>query len=203
MRPISPLLFAVLTLCLGLTATPPMARAGDDPAYLTIGAGGWEILRDKFTKPEADISFRSDYRAWFLKPMAGLVFSNDGDHYLYGGLLSDLYFGKHVVLTPLLDAGYYGGAGFDMGSHFEFREGLELAYRFDNAYRLGVGIYHMSNAGITKRNPGSESALLNLSIPLGSLFSRAELAKARAPKAAVTQFSSIGPANPQDGRYTY
>ncbi|HVI52792.1 MAG TPA: acyloxyacyl hydrolase [Candidatus Sulfotelmatobacter sp.] len=201
MRSISRLLLPVLALCLGLSNVISPAKAADDPAYLTIGAGGWEVLRDKFTKPEADISFRSDYRAWFLKPQAGLMFSNDGDHYLYGGFLSDIYFGQHVVLTPMLMAGYYGGAGFNLGSHFEFREGVEISYRFDNKYRLGAAFYHMSNAGITVRNPGSESALLNLSIPLGSIFSREELAKARAPKVAVTQFSKPGPVQPQPQSY--
>jgi len=197
MRPISQFLLPVLMICLGLSSLPSPARAIDDPAYLTIGAGGWEVLRGKFTKPEADVAFRSDYRAWFLKPQAGVMFSEDGDHYGYAGFLSDIYFGHHVVLTPMLTAGYYGGAGFNLGSHFEFREGLELAYRTDSKYRVGFAFYHMSNAGITVRNPGSESALINLSVPLGNIFSREELAKARAPKVAVTQFSKPGPVPPE------
>ena len=32
--------------------------------------------------------------------------------------------------------------------------------------RLGVAISHMSNAGLTKRNPGAQSLLLMYSVPL-------------------------------------
>jgi len=33
-----------------------------------------------------------------------------------------------------------------------------------------VTFHHISNAGITQRNPGVEEALLEYSIPLGNMF---------------------------------
>ena len=46
------------------------------------------------------------------------------------------------------------GNGFDLGSQWEFKSGVELAYRFADDRRLGVGFYHMSNAGIGRIDPG-------------------------------------------------
>ena len=192
MRPLNKFTLPALAvgLCLSAFAAKPV-HAGEDPAYITLGAGGWEVLRDHYSKPEVDLTFRSDYRLWILKPQAGVMAAGDGDAYVYGGFLSDFYFGKNVVLTPSLNMGYLDTAGYNLGSRFEFREGVELAYRFDNAYRVGAAFYHMSNAGITDRNPGSESALITMSVPIGSLFSSGnnQARYGRMPKTAVAQFS--------------
>lgn len=191
MRPLNKFTLPALAigLCLSAFATTPV-RA-EDPAYITLGAGGWEALRSNLSKPEVDLTFRSDYRLWAFKPQAGVMAAGDGDFYTYAGFLSDIYFGKNIVLTPSLNIGYYGGSGFNLGSRFEFREGAELAYRFDNAYRVGAAFYHMSNAGITDRNPGSESILGTLSIPIGSIFSSGsdQARYGRTPKTAMAQFS--------------
>jgi len=54
----------------------------------------------------------------------------------------------------------------ELGGPIEFKSGGEFAYRFDNDARLGLLFDHISNAGIYKKNPGVESALLVYSIPL-------------------------------------
>jgi len=43
---------------------------------------------------------------------------------------------------------------------------LEVAYRFDDRSRLGLSISHYSNAGLGDDNPGTESLMLNYSVPL-------------------------------------
>ena len=63
--------------------------------------------------------------------------------------------------------GYRRGTAKDLGSVIEFRSGIEIAYRFGNAARLGVAISHISNASISDNNPGTESIVLSYSIPLG------------------------------------
>ena len=37
---------------------------------------------------------------------------------------------------------------------------------FTNDWRIGLGFYHISNAGITRENGGSESALVSISAPM-------------------------------------
>jgi hypothetical protein len=95
-----------------------------------------------------------------------VLVAKDGDYYAYAGLLTDIDLDPHVVATLSAAVGGYGGGGYDLGSHFEFRTGGEMAWRYDDTSRLGVGFYHISNAGITQRNGGSESLLLVYSYPL-------------------------------------
>ena len=151
-------------------ATAAAGQAADDPSYLTIGAGGWQVLRGSDTAGEVDLAYRSNYKLWFLKPHAGVMVATDGDYYAYAGLLTDLYWGKNIVTTLSTAMGGYGGGGYNLGSHFEFRSGIEVAWRFEDASRLGIGFYHISNAGISDRNPGSESLILTYSVPIGRLF---------------------------------
>ncbi len=66
----------------------------------------------------------------------------------------DINFPYNLVLTPNAAAGYYyDGQGLDLGSWWEFRTGAELDYRFADQRRLGVGFYHMSNAGHRQGKP--------------------------------------------------
>jgi hypothetical protein len=183
---------------MGLTVMAVPAQAAD-PSYLTIGAGTWETLRNTPRKPEFDIAYRSDYKLWVFKPMVGALVAGDGDFYGYGGLRLDVYFGPHVVSTLSTAVGLYGGNGYDLGSAVEFRSGIDLAWRFNDASRLGLGFYHMSNAGIdSHRNPGSESALLTYSLPITKLFPGGNTSSpysssvsGKAPTIASTQFSRV------------
>jgi|GEM_PF-197937 hypothetical protein len=163
------------TLSLGLSLSAAFlfpAQAADDPAYLTIGGGSWEAMRDNLRSWEADLSYRSDYKWWIFKPQGGLLVGGDGDYYGFVGFNAEFHLGKHFVITPSQNFGAWNGHGFNLGSHFEFREGVEVAYQFDNNYRTGIAFYHLSNADISKRNPGSESLLATFSIPLGHPFSK-------------------------------
>ena len=185
---------SAVVLASAFTAAP--ARAADDPSYLTIGAGSWETMRDKDRSGEPDLAYRSDYHLWIFKPHAGVVIAGDGDALAYAGLLTDIYWGKRIVTTLSTSVGGWGGHGFNLGSTIEFRSGIDLAYRFDDHSRLGVGFYHASNAGLTHRNPGAESAIVSYAIPLneivglfGSTTPAHQTAEITPPKSAVTEFS--------------
>ena len=72
------------------------------------------------------------------------------------------------MLTPSLAPGLYReGGGKDLGHVIEFRSSVKLAYRFDNRARLGLDLYHLSNAGLANRNPGANALMLTYSMPLG------------------------------------
>jgi len=153
-------------LLLGLGMATGIAARADQPSELTVSAGSWETLRDQYRKPEVDIDYRSGLQLWILRPHVGVLTAADGDYYAYAGFLTDIHIGGPLVLTLNTAIGGYGGGGYTLGSHFEFRNGAEISYRFENAWRVGVGFYHISNAGITRENGGSESALANLTLPL-------------------------------------
>lgn len=153
-----------------LAAGAAQAQEQDDPSFITFSAGGFDVF-DDHTAPEFLLQYRSDYKLWFLKPHAGVMANTDGAVYGFAGLLVDIYFGSRLVLTPSTAVGaYHRGDSKDLGHAIEFRSGAELAYRFDDRSRLGLGVYHMSNASLGDSNPGAESVVLTYSMPLGRLL---------------------------------
>lgn len=53
-----------------------------------------------------------------------------------------------------------------LGNELEFRSGIEIAYQFRNKMRAGVAIFHLSNGGISSQNPGTESLVFSVCIPI-------------------------------------
>ncbi|MEO1368100.1 MAG: acyloxyacyl hydrolase [Acidobacteriota bacterium] len=45
----------------------------------------------------------------------------------------------------------------------ERNSSIDIAYQWDNGSRLGLSLYHLSNASIYESNPGSESLILTYS----------------------------------------
>lgn len=155
-----------MAICIAMGGWVGSALAAD-PSYVTIGVGAWEVFRDKAHAAEFDLGFRPDVGLGVIRPQIGWVQSTDGDYYGYGGFLADFGLTDHLYVTPNLAVGGYGGHGYRLGSHVEFRSGVDLAWRFEDASRLGVGFYHMSNAGLTQRNPGDESVVVQYFLPIG------------------------------------
>lgn len=155
---------AVVAAALGLASAPSRA---DDPSQLAVGLGAFDF---DHKQPAGEL--RAEYRFaqgyYFIKPVIGAFGTSRSSVYAYGGLRADIVLYDHYVIMPVAAVGYYDkGNGKDLGSHLEFKTGVELAYRFDNAMRLGLAFDHISNAGITKRNPGTENLLVMYSLPLG------------------------------------
>lgn len=151
-----------------LSISPALAE--DDPEFLSFQAGAFDI-NDSDTTGMLGVEYRSDFKKFFLTPMAGGFVTAKGGLYGYGGVFVDLFLGRRVVLRPSFSVGAYSdGNGKDLGGVLEFRSALALAWRFDDRSRLGLEISHLSNAGIYDKNPGTENLTLNYSIPLDQLF---------------------------------
>jgi hypothetical protein len=144
---------------------PTLARA-DDPGLVALGVGDIDF---DHKQPAGEL--RGEYRfsqgIFFIKPIVGAFGTSRHSVYAYGGLRADFIILDHYVIEPNAAVGYYNkGNGKNLGSPVEFKTGLELAYRFDNAARLGIAFDHISNAGLTRTNPGTEQLLVMLSWPL-------------------------------------
>ena len=151
-----------------IVALAPMRAFADDPSFLSFGAGYFDFNRGDNTSTEFRAEYRSDYKLWVVKPFAGAMVNTDSAAAAYGGILMDLYFGRRFVLTPsFAPALYRKGHSVDLGYALEFRSAIELSYRFDDRTRLGISLYHMSNAHLANRNPGTEVIGIVYSIPLG------------------------------------
>lgn len=169
--------FAIIAALFGVAIGAPVAAeaqislSSNEPAQLELGGGGYDILHEN----TAGV-FRGEYRfaskLWVLRPLIGAEVTTDGSTYEYGGFGLDIFFGDRWVLTPTEAVGFWSRGDSDsknLGSWVEFRSGAEIAYRLTDDSRIGLSFHHISNAGLTKRNPGEEELLINYSLPLPGL----------------------------------
>jgi len=149
----------------------PKAHAGNDPDYLTVSAGWFDLNRKKDEGAEFRLEYRSDYKLWELKPFATLAVASNGMTFIGAGVLMDVYFGKRWVLTPSFAPTWWRGktSTLNLGHAIEFRSQLELAYRFDDRGRIGLSISHYSNASLSDINPGTEALMVNYSMPFSTI----------------------------------
>jgi hypothetical protein len=123
-------------------------------------------------KPAAE--FGAQYRApldlWIFQPMVGLMHTTNGATNVFAGVSTDVIFFDRAVFTPgAAISGYSRGSGKDLGDGFEFRLSGEFSYRFDDNSRLGLLVYHLSNADLGRINPGEESIALIYSLPTAKI----------------------------------
>ncbi len=164
---------AVLSAPVGFMAPAALAAGADDPDFLTVGAGWFDFNRKKDEGAEFRLEYRSNYKLWELKPFATLAVASNGMTFIGAGVLMDVYFGRRWVVTPSFAPTWWQGKTdtLDMGHAVEFRSQLEVAYRFDDRSRLGLSVSHYSNASLGDTNPGTETAMVNYSIPFAKLSS--------------------------------
>ena len=158
---------AVLLFAVFLTSS---AKA-EDPAFLTLSAGWFDINRQKDQGAEFSVEYRSNEKIWEFKPFLHAAGVSNGMTFLGAGVLIDVYFGRRWVVTPSFAPTFWRGktSDLDLGHSLEFRSRLEVAYRFDDRSRLGLSFSHSSNASLGDTNPGTESLMLNYSIPFHSV----------------------------------
>ncbi len=155
-------------------------EASADPAYVSLGVGGTDLLNHA---PRGAGDLRLEYRSGLsllpileqfikIRPWAGFETTTRQAIWGGGGVLADIPLGRHVMLTPSFGVGAYGeGNGKDLGSVFELRSAVELAYVFENQSRVAVAFSHISNSGLAKHNPGTEAVIINYEVPVAWLFS--------------------------------
>ncbi len=91
-------------------------------------------------------------------PLAGVLATSDGAVYPYVGLSVWLPLSSRVWFAPSVAVGaYLHGHGRDLGSPLEFRSRAEIVYRLSPTKRLGLSFSHLSNSGLSRRNPGTET----------------------------------------------
>jgi len=156
----------VLAGAITVANTPAKAELG---GYVTGGLGAFDFLHN-YTAAEGRLEFRFAQSFFFWHPLVGTMFTNRGSVYTYAGFRLELPVGKHILILPIATVGdYEKGSGKDLGSHIEFKTGVEIDLVFANGIRVGPAFDHISNAGIGKKNPGEENLMLMVSVPLGIL----------------------------------
>ena len=163
-------------LFLGFVAVRPAAAqiifgSPNDPPRVAIGGGAFNVIVDTKKQNSSTTGMMlSEYRFgdlfWIVAPFLGVQGTGQGAFYGYFGVGFDIHLPYNLIVTPSGAFGYFEpGRGIDLGSIWEFRSGVELAYRFADQRRFGIGFYHMSNAGIGKKNPGQEMVTAVFTVP--------------------------------------
>jgi lipid A 3-O-deacylase len=147
------------------TRLGPLVIHGNEADTLLLGAGAWD-LRDE-RSPAGTVEYRFGRKVFVVGLSLGLVANTKGGLYGYAGIYSDLSLGNFYITPQLAMGGYHEGNSTDLGGVFQFRESIDIAYRFANGHRLGVRGAHISNADTQPRNPGEEEVMLTYSLPLG------------------------------------
>jgi hypothetical protein len=148
-----------LLLTTGLVLTQSTAAAAD----LTMALGGFDVGKEATAMGQVEYRFSTDWSGF--RPQAGLFATADSGAYVYAGIGYPFTINDKWSLIPSLSGGYYNeGAGKDLGYDVEFYSQLRLEYRLSPGAGIGLGVGHISNAGIGDKNPGAETVYLSYSV---------------------------------------
>jgi len=150
------------------------AQPDKNRGYLVGGGGYFDVVQRENGAGEFRVEVQAPFQLWRFKPIIGVFGTSDSAVAGYFGLQHDLNITDNLVLSVNTGPAFYAaGDGKHLGSWAVLRSGLEIAYRFDNAWRLTGTFHHMSHGKVfSDRNPGEEDAAVTLSIPFESLFGK-------------------------------
>jgi lipid A 3-O-deacylase len=158
-----PLFIAIAVSFIALSTT----TSAQAQQHVTASAGMFDI-RHQERSAQFGLQWSGNDIYTHFQPIAGVNADVDKDAFAYGGVQYDYAINEKWSLTPSFAAGaFHHGDGKDLGGAINFRSALGVDYRLSNDSRIGLGISHISNAGIYKRNPGAESVMLTWSMPFG------------------------------------
>ena len=158
------------------------AAHADDLWRSQLEVGSFDVFH-KANSETFDLQLRPGWRLWNFGVFAGGMYTTKNAFMGYAGFTYDFHVTDNILILPDVAVGFYQhGDDKNLGNTAEFRSGIGVAYEFDNGWRLGADIHHISNAGMSKRNPGVEIAALTLAIPL---FGKEEPVVEAAPAATA------------------
>lgn len=170
-----------LALIAGAAATTNVDRpaapftrenAGLPVADLLVQSGAIGIFdsedHDNFASLEARL--RLDWQG--IRPWLGITIVDSGAWFTGAGLIYDFATSEHTRITVGSGPFYYAHGprgGDDLGLKLEFYSFVEAAWQAGDGFRTGVRLGHLSNAGLGRRNPGTEILGAFVSVPLSRL----------------------------------
>lgn len=155
---------ALLALLLVLPSIP--VRASEKPVVM-LSAGVFDANKNVNSAAEFGVQWRGGGRWWRCAPMLGAMATTDRGFDAYGGFSLDFPVGPSFAIRPSFAPSYYSrGDGKELHGHLQFRSGLELAARLKGGARIGIELYHLSNASLEDLNPGEESLIVTVAFPL-------------------------------------
>ena len=154
---------ALTLLAFAGAAHAEFADTANDPQNTTdiaVYVGKFSALRDpNSASVEGAVEYRFKDQWYGVRPAVGIMANTDKAFYGYAGIDWDLPIRaiRPFYITPGVKVGGYSqGESKDLGYGLEFRDSIEMTYRFNDGERVGAYLTHMSNASLGDKNPGSE-----------------------------------------------
>ena len=162
-----------LAFLIGVFSSLSAVASAGEPAMLMLSGGAFDANKQVNPAAEFGLQWRGGGRLWRLGPMAGVMATTDSAFNAYFGFSLDFPLGTRVALRPSFAPTYYSmGNGKDLHGVVQFRSGIEAAWRFGEGLRLGLELYHLSNASLEDLNPGEESLVLTFALPANRIFGK-------------------------------
>lgn len=155
-------LCCLFLLCCGIQPTVAGAQR------FGVSAGLFDVNRsNEAVEVGVELLLPARERLFSVVPVLGLGATDEEAFFGRAGLQRPFPLGTSAWrLVPSFEIALFeDGDGKDLGSVLEFRSGLELRAELRNGTAVGIGFYHLSNAGIDDRNPGANSLLLRFLLP--------------------------------------
>ncbi len=159
----------IAILGFGILISAQVASQDIQPRYVSVAIGHIAAFDQNLDDPgviKVEYRFRP-FSKWQLSPIVGGARSASDASFVFSALEKDFYFGRHWVLAPSFGIGLFDdGENIDLGSKAEFRSGIKAGFLFKSNWRFSLELFHLSNGGLSDRNPGTEPIFLSLAIPL-------------------------------------
>ncbi|OLD65812.1 MAG: hypothetical protein AUI52_06170 [Acidobacteria bacterium 13_1_40CM_2_68_10] len=154
----------LIALALSVAGAPVQARdtQSQHAGSFSIGVGTFN-MGHSHSSGGFGLEYRLESRTWrpresgrfCLIPTFGITGTSKEAFFAYAGFRTDLDLTRRWRLTPGFAVGAYDRNGdIDLGGPIEFRSSLDVSSALRNGMRIGVTLYHVSNARLYDRNPG-------------------------------------------------
>jgi len=157
---------SIILIVLVLSVAGAPVRAGDAQSQhagsFSIGVGTFN-MGHSHSSGGVGLEYRLESRSWrpresgrfSLIPTFGITGTSKEAFFAYAGFRTDLDLTQRWRLTPGFAVGAYDRNGdIDLGGPIEFRSSLDVSSALRNGMRIGITLYHVSNARLYDRNPG-------------------------------------------------
>lgn len=147
-----------------LLAAPSAAAAAPAAAVAVQLRVGVNELRTAGRARELGLELDLPPGRFGIYPALGAVAAEDGSAHLYLCLARDFRFGGRWGATVFTGVAAYdpGRDGLELGGTAQYRSGVALSARLSERLSASVALYHLSNASLRRRNPGTESLSFGL-----------------------------------------
>jgi len=156
---------ALLFVPLAASVVAPVARAQE----IVLSVGEYDAARRSSPAQQFAVAYRPERSLEGFRSEVGVMYVGAGAAYAHVAVFRDVPIGDLITLRPSLGVGAYRqGGGKDLGHPLEFRSGLEIGVPVRGG-RVGVELFHLSNAHLASHNPGEESVAVAYTLPVGVL----------------------------------